>query len=86
MAGNTHTTNSRRDCRQGVRRHLKSNRGAKRGKFVIEQLLTVLTIGSVVTFVCIPIAIHWQSTPAAQFSAGTAMALFPAAQIIKLIS
>ena len=53
---------------------------------MIEQLLTVLTIGSVVTFVCIPIAIHWQSTPAAQFSAGTAMALFPAAQIIKLIS
>jgi len=52
---------------------------------VVDKLFTVLIIGAGVALVCIPIAVECQSVEAVRIAAGSALALFAAAQIVKLI-
>ena len=52
---------------------------------MVDKLFTVLIIGAGVALVCIPIAVECQSVEAVRIAAGSALALFAAAQIVKLI-
>jgi hypothetical protein len=52
---------------------------------VIDRLFTILIVGAGVALVCIPIAVECQSVEAVRIAAGSALALFAAAQIVKLI-